>query len=297
MMLSLDYPFGRPLTPAVLVRRARLLPPGAVPVVTPGEHVAPAQPIAEVHGAEGQRIPVPAGLAGRVTDVSGAERVSIEGVAAALHGLVGLGGQAAGPVAVLPRGESPALVPIARGSVILFPHQLPLTLMQRAAASGAAGIIAASASARELEAFARADLTALLDGLAPDAPPAPLTVVLTEGLGAASMRTPIYQHLSAHLHEVALLDGTTLPRQGVRPEVLLSAPGVMPHSVPADPSIAVGALVSVTAGPRRGARGEVIYAFPAPQVTAGGVRAPAVRVRFEDGTVAVIPAHALDRLG
>ena len=64
-------------------------------------------------------------------------------------------------------------------------------MLQRAYASGAAGVIAASASALELEAFARADLTALLDGFVPLSAQPPLTVLLTEGLGDCATRAAI----------------------------------------------------------------------------------------------------------
>src|SRR5262249_12375006 len=171
-------------------------------------------------------------------------------------------------------------------------------LLQRATVGGAAGIIAASAAARELEAFARTDLTALLDGQAPFAPRSPLTVILTEGLGSASMSTNTYHVLSQHIHHVALLDGATDPRRGLRPEVVLAAPhGTPPRPAPADCSIVPGAFVSVSAGPFRSGRGEVLHTFASRQVTPAGLRMPAASVRLEDGSVAILPLHVLDRIG
>src|SRR5262249_10189829 len=238
--------------------------------------------------ANGGRRALPAGLGGRVVEAAAGQHVTVEGVATVMHGIVGLGGPTAGTLGVFPRGESPAVVPIVPGSVVIFPHQLSLTLMQRASVGGAAGIIAASASARELEAFARTDLTALLDGQAPFAPRSPLTVMLTEGLGSASMSTSTYHLLSQRIHSMVLLDGATDPRHGVRPEVVLAAPaGTPPLPAPADCSIVPGAFVAVSAGPQRGSRGEVLHAFVSQQVTAAGLRVPAASVRLEDGSVAL----------
>lgn len=298
MTLALDYPLGLPLTPATLVRRRRPLPPNATVVVSPNDTVRADQPVAEYRVTNGQVMKVLAGLAGRVYEVAPGRHVAIEGVATIAHGIVGLGGPATGALAVLPRGDSLAVASIPRGTVILFPHQAPLMLLQRAASGGAAGVIAASASARELEAFARADLSAMLDGTAPGAPVAPITVVLTEGLGSASMSTAIYQMLSMRLHDMVLVDGATNPRRGIRPEILMTAPtGASPAQTPADSQLIAGALVTVAAGERRGARGAIVREFASPQVLEGGIRAPAVLVRFDDGSVVTMAAHTLDRIG
>ncbi len=297
---ALDFPLGQPVVPTMLTRRRRLLPPGAAQLVATGDHLRADQPLADFSDGPLRHI-LPAGLAGRVVESQGGPRqayVTIEGVVTLLHGIIGVGGQVAGALTLLPRGESLAVVQIAPGAVIIFPHQVPLMLMQRAVASGAAGIIAGSASAHELEAFARTDLTAALDGQPSYASLAPLTVVLTEGVGAASMSTSTYQLLSQHTHDTVLLDGATDPRRNLRPEVVLSAPpGAAPQPARADATIRMGAVVSVSAGPRRGARGTVLYLFEAAQPNAAGLRVPSGSVRLEDGSVATLPLHALDRVG
>jgi hypothetical protein len=277
-----------------------MLPPGAAPLVAMGDHLRADQPLAEYNDGPRRQI-LPAGLAGRVLDSQNGPRqpfVTIEGVVTLLHGIVGVGGQVAGPLALLPRGESLAVVQIAPGSVIIFPHQVPLMLMQRAVASDVAGIIAGSASARELEAFARTDLTVALDGQPGYTSATPLTVVLTEGVGSASMSTATYQLLSQRMHDTVLLDGATDPRRNLRPEVILSAPpGAAPQPLPADATIRKGAVVSVSAGPRRGARGTIMYLFETSQPNAAGLRVPSASVRLEDGSLATLPLHALDRVG
>src|SRR5260221_12510313 len=147
---ALDFPLGRPLIPAAAVRRWRRLRPGSRPLVGPGQPVGPDQPIAELPDGA----PVIAGLGGRVVEVSPAGGIQLEGVAAVLTGLIGLGGSVAGPLTFLPPGESAAVLPIPAGSIIVHPQRVSLTLLQRAAAGGAAGIVAARAPAVELGALA-----------------------------------------------------------------------------------------------------------------------------------------------
>src|SRR5260221_14669690 len=152
---ALEFPLGRPYVPAATLRRLRTFPPGATPLGSVGAQVRSDQPIAELAGAGGAPLPVLAGMAGVVVGVAVGHGVAIEGTAAVLQGVVGIGGQVAGPLAMLARGESLAVVAIPRGATILFPQQVPLMLLQPAAAAGAGGVIGPFAFLREVEACAR----------------------------------------------------------------------------------------------------------------------------------------------
>lgn len=290
-----DYPLGRSLVPAAAVRRDRVLPPGAVVQVNVGEQVRPDQPIAHVSSRASAPAGLLAGMAGRVTEIS-AQRVTIEGVATLLQGVLGMGRSVAGPLTLLPHGESLAVVPIQPGGVILIPQQLPLTFMQRAAAAGAAAIVAPSTSARELEAFARTDLTALLDGLAPRTPTLPLTIVLMEGFGAVPMQPALYHMLAQRVGDIVLVTGTTDPKTNLRPEVLLPAPPGTPAAQRATGTgLRDGEHVYVVAGSRRGTRGTVAHVYGDRQYVEGGMLAPAAAVAFADGRIELIALHALER--
>jgi hypothetical protein len=294
----MDFPLGWPVIPAANVRRSRPLVGGATAVVGVGEQVRPDQVVAERPGADGEQVGVVAGLAGRVTQVLPGRSVTIDGVATTIQGIFGLGGPAAGALHFLPRGESLAVAPIPRHSIVVFPAQLPLTLLQRAAGSGAAGIVAAGMAVRELESFARADLSAALEGHAPEAVRLPLTLLFTEGVGSSTMDSAIFKVLSQRAGDIALLTGTTDPRRNVRPEILLPLPlGTAAVATPADDAIIAGARVRVVAGPWRGMRGETAHVFARRQVTDLGLLARAARVRLEDGTSPVVPFNFLERIG
>lgn len=291
---ALDFPFGRPFVPAGLLRRRRELPGAARALVQVGERVQAQQPIAEASG-DGDAA-VLAGLVGTVVEV-GRGHVTIEGRAMVVAGILGLGEAAVGPLAVLPGAESPAVAQIARGAIILSPRQLPLTLMQRAAAAGAAGIIAGSASALEFEAFARTDLSVMLDRLTPEDARFPLTVVLTEGLGDQPMQPGVFSLLAQRAGQVAMIEGSTAPRRGVRPEVLLAPADGRAVALPMESGIAAGARVVISAGKYRGAIGEVIHLFGHAQLGETGQMLPMAGVRLEDGAVRLVPVTNLDRVG
>lgn len=299
--LNVEYPLGRPVIPAVVVQRRRPLLPGAQVRVAQGEQVQAGSVLASVPQTSAEADDdgaILAGIGGRVTEIVPQRHIAVEGVVAIFYGIAGLGGQAAGPLALLPRGELPAVVPIPRGAVIIFPQQLPLSFMQRAAAGGAAGVIAGSASARELEAFARADLTAVYDGLMVPPQVIGLTIVLTEGLGDASMRPALYQMLAQRVGTPVLIEGMTSPRRNIRPEILLTTPpNTPPLGVPMESALAAGVRVLVAAGPMAGASGTITHIFSRRQRTTAGMLAPAAVVRLDDGTTAVEQLAALDRIG
>lgn len=298
MITTLDFPLGRPLAPAVMARRRRPLTPGAAPLVALGDTVSAEQRIADLPDGSGAFRPLLAGLAGRVVEITPGQHVTIEGAATVLHGLLGLGGPAAGPLVMLPRGESLAVVPIPAGAVILFPQPVPMVLLQRAIAGGARGIIAPSAAPRELEALARTDLSAVYDGLAPEPAGFPLTVVLTEGLGVLPMSAAAYGLLAPRLGDVVLLSGATDPRANIRPEVTLSLPRDSATAMtPLPASLEPGAQVRIAEGPHRGAAGEIVHVFSRRQLDAAGALVPCVLVRLDDGTARVLPLHVLDRTG
>lgn len=286
-----------PVIAAAPVQRQRPLTEGAVASVAVGALVQPDQLLATRRGANGKLTPLLAGLAGRVIQVLPGRALTIEAVATAIYGLVGLGGSAAGPLRLIAEGENSETVAFNRGDVLVDQGQVPAALVQRAVAEGAAGIIAASIAARDLEALAQQDLTAVLDGLVPESATAPITIVCTEGLGRWTMDAAIAQTLAQHVGQVALLDGTTNPRRGIRPEVLLSLPPDTRPVVNADDTIVPGARVRVVAGALRGTAGEVLQVQTRHQWVEPGMFVRCAQVRLAGDTRAAIPVAYLERVG
>jgi hypothetical protein len=159
-------------------------------------------------------------------------------------------------------------------------------------------VIAASVTALELEAFARADLMTLLEGLAPPTAPQPLTVVLTEGVGEAVMDSTIWHILTQRLGDIALLNGQTLPQRAIRPEILLALPeGAAPLRPPLSSALVVGSLVRVWAGAARGARGRITHLYAHEQRDASGQWEPCAHIRLDDSETMIAPLRLLDVIG
>ena len=294
---SLDFPTGSPIVPALPIRRLLPLPERASVRVQVGDRVLRDDVLAEITRADGTADQVRAGFSARVVQSRNGAGITLEGVAAVVHGILGIGDPRTGMLVSLQRGELVAVANIPRGSVVLHPGTASLSLLQRARASGAAGIIAGSASSRDIESFFRVDLTYMLEGSGVPGVQPPLTVVLTEGVGSAVMSTAIHQMLMPHLNQVIYLHGLTDPSQGIRPEIVLSVADSTPQHQPSETAFfSEGARVLIRSGDHGGKSGTIAHLFQRLQMGPNGVLAPAGSVQCDDGTFAVFPLHALDLL-
>lgn len=287
---SMTYPLGQAIVPAMLVRRSRPLPPGAQVRVRQDEMVRAEQPVALLPTGE----PVLAGLAGRAVAVLPGQ-VVVEGLARLVHGMLGIGTQVAGPLVLAPRPDDPTFQGVPRGAIVLVPQRLSPMLLQRAIQAGVAGILTGSMSARDLESVARADLTAVLDGVAvPNS--LPLTIVLTDGIGEDMMDGRYASQLTSVLGSVVLMSGVARTRPLVRPEILLPPTEPLPSSVPLAHTLEVGARVHVHAGEHRGAQGEIVALPAVPEMIENHLTVRCAYVRVHDGSVLRLPLHTLDRV-
>ena len=307
----MNYPLGWPVLPGITVRRERRMERPGLALVEPGQEVQSDQTIARIQplGAGGSAPFAPArfgaqtlraGLHGQVIEAS-ARGVTIEGLVAVVQGLIGVGGQAVGEINILSKEalKVPAdTLPLTRGVILVVPGRLTRALLEHAAASGVAGLVASSMTVSELEGALSIDMTAVLDGLSVPESQHPLPVLLfTEGLGDRPMASPTLALMRQHGGDFALLSGTTNPRRNLRPELLISLPtGARPPAVKADPRIITGSLVRVSSGEYAGEIGQVIQTFQRPQRLPSGIHARAVYVRLERGVKVTLPIYNLERI-
>ncbi len=245
---------------------------------------------------------VPAGLVGRVVDITQRGGVVIESRVAAVEGTLGAGNQVAGVLAMWRSTGGNTVIP--PGAILVVPGPLNFTMLRHALSSGIVGIVASSIPLRDLEGFLQTDLISLLNSedleLAQAHLP-PLTLMLTEGLGTVAMPVRTVNLLSQYQGSIALLAGATSVRQGMFPELLISLPlkEVQRNWYPVQPDtlLAIDAPVRVYSGEYEGATGEIEYLFTHEQVFASGIRARAARLRLEDGSCVVVPLTLLERIG
>lgn len=305
----MTYPLARSAIPRMFVRRERW--PGgygskAVPLVYPGQEVLPDQPVLRLLAAKqtdtGAGEVIPAGLRGRVVEISPRGGVVIESPAAVVQGVVGAGKQIAG-VLTLWRESAGKQQKIPAGAILVVPEQINFALLHRAMSSGVSGIVAGSISLRDLEGFLRVDLIQLLnyaDINLVQAHLPPLTLLFTEGLGAIAMSRQVTELLEHYQGSIALLSGATSIHRRILPDLVISLPveetqqnwqSVRPEAV-----LVLGALVQVCEGEYRGTVGTIDYVFTYQQVFASGIHARAVRLAVEDGTKLTVPSMYVKRL-
>ena len=308
------YQPGWSAVPQMVVRRERW--PGGyrentstrgVPLVYNGQEVQPDQPVLRMEhrtitGSTTQNDVVPAGLYGRVVDVTPRGGIVIEAQAAVVRGEIGVGSQVAGTLHVVQGGTLHSQLPA--GAILAVVNSLSFVMLRQALLAGVSGIIAGSIALQDLEGFLHTDMLQLLhtsnieqaQGSLP-----PLTLLFTEGVGAASMTEATMRLLQQRQGTVVLLSGITSPRWGVVPELLLSFSSEEIHRygepVQQDLSLSLGARVRVESGEHKGAIGDIEYIFAYEQVFPSGIRSRAIRLRLDNGSPLVISTMLAQRIG
>jgi hypothetical protein len=339
----MTHPLGWPLIPQTLVQRERW--PGRLrgyshvsSLVYPGQEVQPDQPVLRLERGEMleqvQALPhlplltasrqsvdsqgtevatlstgplvLPAGLRGRVVDVTRRGGVVIESSVLLLQGVLGAGRQVAGVLTMWQQGRTrrPSQPLIPPGALLVVPGPLTFTLLRQAQSSGVAGIIASSIAFSDFEGFLRTDAIQLLDTadveLAQSRLP-DLTLLLTEGLGSIAMPTHIINMLSTHQGSIALLSGVTAWRSQLVPELVISLPAQKlvespPTTIYPELSLTLGAMVRVCNGEQEGSIGIIDYFFTYEQIFPSGVYARALRIKLEDGLFLTLPVSHVQRI-
>jgi hypothetical protein len=243
---------------------------------------------------------VPAGLRGRVINITHRGGVIIESRAAIIQGALGAGNQVAGILTAW-NAASWFQEP---GAILVIPGPLNFAMLLQAMSFRVAGIVASSISSRDLSDFLRTDLIALLNSidieLAQEHLP-PVTLLFTEGLGTVAMPARTITLLSRYQGSMALLSGATSIRQSIFPELIISLPVKEVQQnwrpVQPDPALTIGSLVRVCSGIHEGVIGEIDHLFIYQQTFAAGVRGRAARLRLEDGSTLLMPLTLLERIG
>lgn len=247
---------------------------------------------------------LPAGMHGRVVDITRRGGVIIESCAALLQGTIGAGNQVAGVLTMWQSSDreqrQQAIPP---GALLVIPGPLNFAMLRQAMISGVVGVIASSISSRDFEGFLRTDLIELIDSVDIEVAQAHLpqmTVLLTEGLGTIAMPARTMNLLSHYQGSIALLSGATSVRQGIFPELIISLPDEEVKQdwqpLQPDPTLTLAAQVRVCSGEYEGAIGIVDYLYSHQQVFASGIRARAARLRLENGSSLTVPLTIVERI-
>ncbi len=279
-----------------------------VPLVYAGQDLRPDQPLQRVEprvtGSTATRDEVvPAGMYGRVVDVTQRGGVVIEGTAALVHGEVGAGHQVAGVLQIVQEDTQNQQLP--PGAILVVPGTLTFAMLRQALLAGVVGVVAGSISAKDFEGFLNADLIQIFNDIDIEHAQAnlpQLTVMCTEGLGAGIMDNSVMTELQQHQGAIVLLSGITSPRWGVLPELLISfAPEEIQRDrqqpIQQDFALVLGARVRVSGGEHEGATGTIEYFFSYERVFPSGIQSRAILLRLDNGIARIIPVSQAQRIG
>lgn len=203
-----------------------------------------------------------------------------------IRGVFGAGGERVGVMAVKDTHALRA-VDIEQGhrnSVLAVRGHLSLDALLKAHEAGVQAVVGASALAADMVHLMGEDLGRGVTG----SESMGLAVVLTEGFGRLEMDDELWALLSRHRGSTACVRAETQMRAGViRPEVILPGADSTLSIERGSGELRVGATVRIVREPGFMQRGIVEGLMGASDV-GNGIRAPALRVALEDGSVLTV---------
>lgn len=300
-------PIGQPVNAgAVLARRRgllsrRVLSPvnGILYAVDPATGYAILQP-------EPQQITVTAGIRGIVMEIIDQQRVVIETPAAQIFGIASLGNDCYGVTRLLTLdpGEPITEAMIDAQSmyaVLIGGSGISAAALRKAVENQVRGIIIGSISASVLrEFFQWTKRMPFLPGLRNwqwvSQTDAPLTIVLTEGIGSAPMATPLFELLAGNdRREVYIESSTSLRHPHRRPRVIIPLSRSSNASLePQRPPLRIGATVRLLDHDHLGRIGRVRSLPALPQRIPAGIRTAAVEVLLDSGEAIWLPRSCVE---
>ncbi len=225
-------------------------------------------------------------IPGRVQRVIPGRGAVIATRGAVIRGVFGAGGESVGAVSVVDSStlRSADIGRVHRGCVVVAPGRLSLDALLEAHEAGVRAVVGASAMAADMVHLLGEELGRGVTG----SESLEFTVVLTEGFGRFEMDADLWGVLCSLGGSMACVRGETHLRAGViRPEVIVpgAASDVATDRGPAQ--LRTGARVRIVREPGLMRRGSVEHLMDTADI-GNGLRAPALRVRLDDGSALVV---------
>lgn len=231
-------------------------------------------------------------ISGEVTEVLEDEGVEIAAAGTIIQGILGVGGEKYGRIAVVVESPTDELtadrVPAdAEGLVLVGGQRATLDAYRLAAERGAVGVVVGSFDDAHLSEILGHDLGIAITGGEEIA----TTLILTEGFGRLAMAERTFALLRKLEGHEASINGATQIRAGViRPEIIVSSDE--PLSDVEEQTITetrVGALVRIIREPHFGALARIKALPPEPVVIDSGATVRVMVVELPDGREHVLP--------
>ena len=231
-------------------------------------------------------------LEGEVVRVEANVAVEISSISSMIQGIFGIGQEAFGRLHIVDTDMS--ITNEDRGSVLVLTGTLTADTLTTMKAHGVAGVVAASASGRELARVANRTLNPAATGDENIG----ITVVLTEGFGDLEMAKPTRDILNALEGQEVSMCGVTQIRAGViRPEIIGPPLETLASNSDEDRFFNIGTLVRIVRGEAFGAIGEVVAVPLEHRRIPSGATTLVFEIRLENGTVTSVPRANVEWVG
>jgi hypothetical protein len=235
---------------------------------------------------------VPAYVRGHVVRVFPQEGVLVETYAAFVQGILGVGGEAVGELALAVHAPDVPLRPADlraehRGKVVVGGCLASADVVRQAREVGATALVTGGMDDADLRSLLGYELGVAITG----GEDVGLTVIITEGFGSVPMAEHTFSLLRAHVGRLASVNGATQIRAGVlRPEIILPLAGAPAERAEREAGrLEVGATVRVIREPYFGQVADVVE-LPVPlHQLETEARVRVVTVRLRDGSTAAVP--------
>lgn len=243
-----------------------------------------------------QPVDVRAYVDGTIVAVQPAEGVVVETTGAFVQGILGIGGEVTGEIAVAAAAPDTVIAPgdltdELAGRIVIAGALVTSEVYARASAVGIAAIVCGGFHDRDLRELLGYDLGVAITGHEDVRP----SLIMTEGFGRIAMARATYDLLASHAGRRASANGATQIRAGVlRPEIIVpSEASARATGGPEEPAhaagLTVGSPVRIIRQPRFGDLGVVRGLPTGVQAVESEAKVRVVEVEFPGGATMIVP--------
>ena len=230
---------------------------------------------------------------GTVVDVQPTEGVVIETTGAFVQGILGVGGEVNGELAVAAQRPDDVIGPDRltddmAGKLVLAGAMITSDVYSRAAEIGIAALISGGFHDRDLRDLLGYDLGVAITGHEDLKP----ILIITEGFGQIAMASATFDLLAGRAGQRASANGATQIRAGVlRPEIIVPTPTAAgPDADAAEPTgLTEGSLVRIIRHPNFGKIGRVKRLPSGAEAVESEAKVRVVEIEFSEGQTVTVP--------
>jgi hypothetical protein len=250
-------------------------------------------------------VEVRAYIDGTVVEVRPREGVVVETTGALVQGILGIGGEVTGELAVVGGGPAAVigekdLTADLAGKIVVAGAMITREGYDRAGRIGVAAVVCGGFHDRDLRGILGYDLGVAITGHEDVRP----VLIITEGFGRIAMARATHELLASHAGRRASANGATQIRAGVlRPEIIVPLPGRADAGAASSPEmrapsgLTIGSVVRIIREPGFGRLG-VVKSLPAEaRRVESEARVRVVELELPEGDTMVVPRTNIEAIG